>query len=332
MDRYSPHFLGIGAQKAGTTWLWANLSTHPDIWMPPIKELHYFTRSPDYPSPNWLASEGFGAHFFGQKPHHQFMRLWLRARLKNHLPVPDLAVLRWEMRYFFGHYSDAWYVSLFEPGAGKVTGEISPAYSILNAEDVVRVKALLPKLKIIFLLRNPIDRAWSQIRFDKAHEEPLASIVAFVNGRHQSLRSDYLRAIQNWRTAFSEDQVYIGFYEDVQHNPQGLLDELCNFLDIDQTEIDPDQLNTRIHTSAQSEIPPKVELFLTQKYLPQLEALSGMLGYHATTWYKEAKIRMALLAKAIELPLPALEKTAASDQRWSDWASHRWQRRGLPRW
>src|ERR1700749_4313420 len=37
-----PDFLCIGAQKAGTTWLDSNLRRHPDVWLPPLKELHYF--------------------------------------------------------------------------------------------------------------------------------------------------------------------------------------------------------------------------------------------------------------------------------------------------
>lgn len=36
-------FLGIGAQKAGTTWLYAQLKQHPDVWMPMVKELHFFS-------------------------------------------------------------------------------------------------------------------------------------------------------------------------------------------------------------------------------------------------------------------------------------------------
>ncbi len=42
-----PRFLVIGAQKAGTTWLDRNLRTHPQIWVPPEKEIHYF----DLPRP-----------------------------------------------------------------------------------------------------------------------------------------------------------------------------------------------------------------------------------------------------------------------------------------
>jgi hypothetical protein len=38
-----PHFLGIGAQKSATSWLDRCLRAHPGLWLPPIKELHYFT-------------------------------------------------------------------------------------------------------------------------------------------------------------------------------------------------------------------------------------------------------------------------------------------------
>ena len=36
-----PDFLCVGAQKAGTSWLYRQLELHPDFWMPPVKELHY---------------------------------------------------------------------------------------------------------------------------------------------------------------------------------------------------------------------------------------------------------------------------------------------------
>src|SRR3954463_14128656 len=40
-----PDFLCVGAQKAGTGWLYEQLRNHPDFWMPPVKELHYFDRA-----------------------------------------------------------------------------------------------------------------------------------------------------------------------------------------------------------------------------------------------------------------------------------------------
>src|SRR5438094_376898 len=42
-----PDFLCVGAHKGGTTWLYQQLDSHPDFWMPPVKELHYFAPSRD---------------------------------------------------------------------------------------------------------------------------------------------------------------------------------------------------------------------------------------------------------------------------------------------
>jgi hypothetical protein len=39
-----PDFLCIGAQKAGTRWLYDQVAAHPGAWLPPIKELHFFNR------------------------------------------------------------------------------------------------------------------------------------------------------------------------------------------------------------------------------------------------------------------------------------------------
>jgi hypothetical protein len=39
-----PDFLCVGAQKTGTSWLYQQLAEHPDFWMPPLKELHYFNQ------------------------------------------------------------------------------------------------------------------------------------------------------------------------------------------------------------------------------------------------------------------------------------------------
>ncbi len=52
-----PHFIGIGAQKAGTSWLHACLYEHPDIYMPASKEIHFFSKYSDRGIP-W-----YEAHF-----------------------------------------------------------------------------------------------------------------------------------------------------------------------------------------------------------------------------------------------------------------------------
>lgn len=106
VERAMLSFMGIGAQKAGTTWLHANLARHPRIGFPGGKEVHY----------------------------------WNARR----------AVL-----------PEQWYRDLFATGDGRVNGDITPAYSTLEPEVVARIGALFPDLRILFLLRDPIERAWS---------------------------------------------------------------------------------------------------------------------------------------------------------------------------
>ena len=73
----------------------------------------------------------------------------------------------WWSKYAFGYYNENWYSRLFSQSASyKVCGEITPSYSILDNDDVARIKALNADMKLIFMIRNPIERAWSAIRFN----------------------------------------------------------------------------------------------------------------------------------------------------------------------
>jgi Sulfotransferase family len=162
-----PDFIGIGAQKAGTTWLGHNLQLHPDVWMPRNRELHYFDDRIN--EPKNPISRLYGK-MTGKGHVHRRWRRQVRGRLRSHsnrLPGQDLL---WDLRYYTGAPGDRWYASLFEPGRGKMKGEITPAYSTLRLDDVAYVHDLVPEAKIIFMMRNPIERAWSQfvMRLDRS--------------------------------------------------------------------------------------------------------------------------------------------------------------------
>src|SRR5215217_5638753 len=122
-----PDFIGIGAQKAGTTWLHRNLQAHPQIWMPKEKELHYFDEK-------IKQRGGFWSRLLGSRPADKRWRRQLGARFKwFKVSRQDIA---WDLRYFFKRPSDEWYASLFEQGKGRVTGEATPDYSILESDTI----------------------------------------------------------------------------------------------------------------------------------------------------------------------------------------------------
>src|SRR5690606_33123534 len=120
---------------SGTTWLHRALSAHPDIWMPPIKELHHF-------------DDGGRSRYFK----HLIKRIRQRSR-----PT------KWDMRYFLGRPSDQWYASLFHDAQnrGFTCGEITPDYAVMDRERFCQLFALNPAAKTIFLIREPIERCWS---------------------------------------------------------------------------------------------------------------------------------------------------------------------------
>ena len=85
-----PDFLGIGAQKSGTTWLHHNLSQHPGVWMPPVKELHYFDHPHRTPSVALLPLAGWQA----RRARKEIPRIWYSRR--------EPAILRWHLRFLLG--------------------------------------------------------------------------------------------------------------------------------------------------------------------------------------------------------------------------------------
>lgn len=221
-------FLGIGAQKAGTTWLWSILKSHPDVWMPPKKELHYFDRDRKYPSWSYLSEKHLFDRLTGSETYHKEFRRLLKEDLSSAVRSGSWRQMRWMIRFYFGSYDDSWYLSLFADGENLLKGEITPDYSLIDFEDIQAIKALLPKLKIVLLLRNPIDRAWSQVRFEytKGRFDQLnesAKIKHILDQSKVSKRSEYVRMVSDWISVFGKESVFVGFYDEIVSNPQNLI-------------------------------------------------------------------------------------------------------------
>lgn len=287
-------FLGIGAQKAGTSWLWTVLHAEPRIWMAPKKELHYFDRALRYPSTSILATDRFLDRLLSRARHNRQFRDRCRTDVRNAISRRDWKLLRWFLRYYCGTCDDAWYLSLFHQGSGRVCGEITPAYAILDREDVARIHRLLPSLKIIFLLRNPIDRAWSRIRFgwtqgELAALDDFAQIRAVIDRPGSKLRGDYLRTLDIWESYFPHEQVFIGFFDDIVEQPAKLLRDVLSFLGLDPGSAPEARLRRNVGKSRESEMPLPVRRYLTEKYLPDLEKLSARFGGHAERWRADAR-------------------------------------------
>lgn len=132
-----PDFLIVGAARSATTTLFYYLDQHPDISMSVIKEPHFFS-------------------FYSNRP--QYMEI-SKSRIESYT-------------YNSYSYSLTDYSSLYNSiNDSPLLGEASTSYLYFHGQAIKNINLLYgssgSRLKIIILLRNPVDRAWSHFLFHK---------------------------------------------------------------------------------------------------------------------------------------------------------------------
>lgn len=287
-----PRFLGIGAARCGTTWLGESLSRSPDVWIPRIKEIHYFTRSSRYLGPSQL-EEGTAAQrlFSPQLPYKRYRRKLLRAIASN-IARPSLSKLHWDANFLLRKPGDDWYASLFSQGYGKVTGEITPRYCVLGLDDAKRLRSLIPDLKLLFLMREPVDRTWSILKYhEKRQGVPLTSLpLDELRQRafHKAVleQSDYASILQRWRAVFPAEQMLVACFDEIVADPKALLARICRFLGIGDIPGPPDAADTatKVNASFVKPMPAVLQSMLIAHYAPMISRLAETEGGYVRRW------------------------------------------------
>jgi hypothetical protein len=277
-----PDFIGIGAQKAGTTWLYRNLVNHPQIWIP-RKEVHYFDTKINERS--HVATRLLGRSLDDQRWRQQ-VRRWTIEHLKRF----DLEGLRFVYKYYLRPYNDGWYGSIFEPREGRVAGEITPAYSTLGQDVVSHVHEIMPEAKIIFLMRNPIERDWSQtvMSFDKAEKGsaqavPEKELLRRFEGKGSRSLTNYVRTLETWQSFYPKEQIFVGFTEDIHFSPRRLLGRLCRFLGVDPSA-DYRVIRRKIHSRSADTMSARAAIQLARTYQDELAQLEERFGGYTSFW------------------------------------------------
>jgi len=288
-NKPSINFIGIGAQKSGTTWLFNNLKKLPDFSILPIKELHYFDRHPKYPSRKSMFDDSIFKRLDAPGWQFRFKLYFLRPLRRG-----NLRDAKWKLKYFFSKANDELYLSFFENLEG-LKGEVTPSYSILEIEDIQEMYRLAPDAKLILLLRNPIHRAWSQYLHDrrkiKGYEtleiEP-EEVIRFMKSEKQMLRSDYERTIKNYLSVYPKSQILVGFYDAIIKQPDDLMYPVVDFIGGDTSNISKKlDLKQKYNVNKKIEMPDEVFEFLKSKYQAPIERLASNYGGYFNVWLEE---------------------------------------------
>jgi len=290
-------FLGIGVQKAASSWLWELLKEHPNVWMPPKKELHYFDRSSKYASPSFLASDSFVDRMNGAEAHDIHFRRKIGVELTPLIDSHNIEEIKWNLKYYLETYNDEWYKSLFEQGKGKLRGEITPAYSILKKEDIQHIKELFPSLKVILILRDPIERTWSHVRFHMKQQKldsksNIDAIKNFIDSDLPTKGGDYVNIIKNWSSVFSKEQLFIGFYDEIMEDMECFISKISHFLDINEEPlIKSNVAGKKVNVSVKLDMPVEIRSYLIEKYDDDIKYLSTVFDKYPKKWLNEYKLR-----------------------------------------
>lgn len=280
--RTGPGFVCIGAQKGGTTWLYENLNKHPEVWMPPIKEIHFFNRLcvNEKLLGNWTV------------PHSCSVRRYIKTLAK--FKMNDF---RWMRHYFEFSMQGNNYLGLFNKKyTGKcVSGDITPAYSTLEERGVSFASKVLDRdVPVIFILRNPIYRSWSVLkmvlRYQNRKVEDISpeDLLRMLQQPNITLGSEYTKTITLWKKHFSNFHVLT--YDELCEAPRDLLTKVSKIIGISDNW-DEEVINKRVWAD-NKKIPmsPAVLKVLTEQYTDEIHKLDKIIDFDcAKHWLEDER-------------------------------------------
>ncbi len=285
VDPDQTFFVGVGAQKSGTTWLGAQLSAHPDVWLPVDKELHYFD-----------ARHTGSAKMFRKRKYERLVRqLSKHDWPKLHRNPELLAEAKWLAdQALVGDPDDDWYRNLFAHTSGtyQVVGEITPEYAGLPVEGFEHIASLAPQAKVIFLLRNPVDRLWSAARYfskrpGKDVTQTLDDLMRFADRPKVAANGQYGPTIERLRHVFPAEQIHIDFFESMFESAQSSVDALATiwaFLGLADHNIDAKAAATKVNPSPAADLPADWSDALRERFAPTVAAVESLVGEVPSSW------------------------------------------------
>ena len=269
-----PDFFCVGAQKAGTGWLYEQLREHPDFWMPPLKELHYFDR-------------------LGRPRRRKRQDRLQRAR-KSVRDDRDLRFLdRMENMSTQSGLDLASYAALFEPKGALISGDITPGYSALPHETVAQVMAHFPQSKVIFIARDPVERAWSQLSMWVRHgiimpfgESDFDLVTRHLQKPEVAARSYPSEIVVCWRKYVSPESFGLYFFDDLKRAAAEVRRNIIQFLGGDATRPSGNLAVDHNPKAAKEKIrlTDEMRAHLAKFFERELKACASELGGPAQEW------------------------------------------------
>ncbi len=205
-----PDFLIVGPQRTGTTWLHAHLRFHPQIFLSEPKEIFFFSRLKCHGEPRFESDQLSWYLKFFREP------LW------RHAAKSALCMRR--------------YRELYRP---VIRGEATASYAAMDDDLIDEVVTLNPEIKVLTMVRDPVERAWSHAKKDlvrktgrSVSDVPVEEFKAFFEDEYQIRCASYVENHRRWRERLAKGNLFVGYFDDVTEKPGRVLRDAMSFLGV----------------------------------------------------------------------------------------------------
>lgn len=183
---------------------------------------------------------------------HRTGTTWLYEKLYNH-PEVVLSNNQKELHFFDRNENYKNGLSFYnrhfsEFDKQKLNGDSTPAY-LSNRKVPERMAELFPDIKIIAILRNPIDRLFSHYKLNVGNHNVKESFQEYYNRKiKEKAEGRYIYHIKNYLKHFDLEQMHFILYDDLNENPLKVYKECLEFLEVKNTDYVPKKLDQRVNS------------------------------------------------------------------------------------
>jgi hypothetical protein len=228
---------------------------------------------------------------------------WLRTTLGEH---PEIYAAPGEVKYFnhpkrIEALGTAWYRNQFAGWAGQpISGESTPGYMILRHrpdEVAERIKATLPDVRLLAILRNPVDRANSAFVHNMKQQRIRPRTRLLDHVRSVPPEQDWMCIVTgSWYAASLEpyvrrfgEQLHIVLHDEIRADPRCVFDEVRRHVGATEQFVPP-SLDAVLHSNtsdASHEVAAADRVELFEYFRADVEQLERMLSRDLSMWRPE---------------------------------------------
>lgn len=249
-----PDLICVGATKAGTSWLFQNLSRRSDVWTSPLKEVNMLTSMFDPEASTWTA----------RYISRQVDRLNKRGGAIT-MGVDEVDYSRYISDLLKHDRSDpSWYDLVYRfAKPEQICIDISPSYAALPRSAAKHAASISPDAKFVYIVRDPLERAESHLRMlvsrRSVRPKSIEEWNEFASNRSLIQAGEYSRNLTNWRTVLGDRLVVLPFGL-IKKDPLNFLKAIEIFAGFSGKKY-PSAFN-KIHETEKISIPQEISVFL----------------------------------------------------------------------